>query len=94
MAKPEDWVTMGGILFTDEYQLTMAQLYFRAGLHERPASSSTSSATTPTTARTKAGYCINAGSNGCSTGCSRRTSATQDIAYLRSQHGPHREAGL
>ena len=27
----------GGILSTDSYQLTMAQLYWRAGLAERPA---------------------------------------------------------
>src|SRR3954453_148967 len=26
-----------GILFTDAYQLTMAQVYFRMGIHERPA---------------------------------------------------------
>ena len=27
--------TAEGILFTDQYQLTMAQVYYRAGLHER-----------------------------------------------------------
>ncbi len=26
--------TASGILFTDQYQLTMAQLYFKLGLHE------------------------------------------------------------
>ncbi len=26
-----------GILFTDLYQLTMAQLYFRSGIHEKTA---------------------------------------------------------
>ncbi len=26
-----------GVLFTDQYQLTMAQVYFRLGIHERPA---------------------------------------------------------
>ena len=29
--------TAEGILYTDQYQLTMAQLYFRMGLHEKPA---------------------------------------------------------
>ena len=28
---------MEGILFTDMYQLTMAQLYFRHGIHEQQA---------------------------------------------------------
>ena len=26
-----------GILFTDQYQLTMSQVYYNLGLHERPA---------------------------------------------------------
>ncbi len=26
-----------GFLFTDQYQLTMAQVYWKQGLHERPA---------------------------------------------------------
>ena len=26
-----------GFLYTDEYQLTMAQVYYRTGLHETPA---------------------------------------------------------
>ncbi len=32
--RPFDHATAEGILFTDQYQLTMAQLYFRQGLHE------------------------------------------------------------
>ena len=33
--KESDRRTAEGILFTDQYQLTMAQLYFRVGLHEK-----------------------------------------------------------
>ena len=33
--KPDGRETAEGILFTDEYQLTMAQVYFRQGLHAR-----------------------------------------------------------
>ena len=29
--------TAEGILFTDEYEITMAQLYYRMGLHEKLA---------------------------------------------------------
>ncbi len=32
--KKADRITAEGILFTDEYQLTMAQLYYRMGLHK------------------------------------------------------------
>ena len=35
--KPLDRLTAESILYTDEYQLTMAQLYYRMGLHERQA---------------------------------------------------------
>jgi nicotinate phosphoribosyltransferase len=34
---PDAWRTAQGALFTDFYELTMAQAYFRHGLHERPA---------------------------------------------------------
>src|SRR5262245_33101192 len=33
--KPADQETAEGILFTDQYQLTMAQLYYRMGLHDK-----------------------------------------------------------
>ncbi len=32
---PGERETAEGFLYTDEYQLTMAQLYFRMGLHEK-----------------------------------------------------------
>ena len=33
--KLADQQTIEGILFTDQYQLTMAQLYYRMGIHEQ-----------------------------------------------------------
>ncbi|RPJ71213.1 MAG: nicotinate phosphoribosyltransferase [Desulfobacteraceae bacterium] len=50
-----------GILFTDEYQFTMAQMYFRMGLHEKPAQFDYFFRGYPDYGGHKAGYCINAG---------------------------------
>lgn len=50
-----------GFLFTDLYELTMAQLYFRAGLHDRPAQFDFLFRSYPDYGSHKAGYCINAG---------------------------------
>lgn len=50
-----------GILFTDMYQLTMAQLYFRAGLHNRRVQFDHFFRDYPNYGSHQAGYCINAG---------------------------------
>ena len=50
-----------GILFTDQYQLTMAQLYYRMGIHETPAQYEHFFRIYPDYGYHKAGYCINAG---------------------------------
>ena len=50
-----------GILFTDEYQFTMAQMYYRLGLHEKPAQFDYFFRGYPDYGAHKAGYCINAG---------------------------------
>lgn len=50
-----------GPLFTDFYQLTMAQLYFNAGLHEQTALFDHYFRSYPDYGQHKAGYCINAG---------------------------------
>jgi nicotinate phosphoribosyltransferase len=50
-----------GILFTDQYQLTMAQLYFRTGMHERPAQFDHFFRDYPNYGVHQSGYCINAG---------------------------------
>ncbi len=50
-----------GILFTDQYQLTMAQLYFRMGLHERTAQFDHFFRSYPDYGGHRAGYCVQAG---------------------------------
>jgi nicotinate phosphoribosyltransferase len=50
-----------GILFTDEYQFTMAQMYYRLGLHEKPAQFDYFFRDYPDYGAHKAGYCIAAG---------------------------------
>ncbi len=50
-----------GILFTDQYQLMMAQLYFNMGVHEKPALFDHYFRQYPDYGLHKAGYCVNAG---------------------------------
>jgi nicotinate phosphoribosyltransferase len=60
--KPNSKLLTDGILFTDFYQFTMAQLYFKAGIHERPAQFDYFFRHYPVyDDESKAGYCINAG---------------------------------
>ncbi len=49
------------MLFTDHYQLTMAQLYFREGLHERRARFDHTFRSYPDYGKHQSGYCIAAG---------------------------------
>lgn len=50
-----------GILFTDQYQLTMAQLYFRLGMHEQQAQFDHFFRHYPDYGAHQAGFCVNAG---------------------------------
>ena len=50
-----------GALLTDQYQLTMAQLYFRHGLHERDARFEHFFRKYPNYGEHEAGYAISAG---------------------------------
>jgi nicotinate phosphoribosyltransferase len=50
-----------GILFTDQYQLTMAQVYYRLGIHEQPALFEHFFRSYPDYRRHQAGFCISAG---------------------------------
>lgn len=59
--KPEALKLASGILLTDQYQLTMAQLYFRMGLHETKAQFDHFFRSTPDYGVHKAGFCIYAG---------------------------------
>ena len=50
-----------GILFTDQYQLTMAQLFFNLGMHEKQAQYDHFFRSYPDYGAHQAGYCVNAG---------------------------------
>jgi nicotinate phosphoribosyltransferase len=77
--------TAEGILLTDEYQLTMAQLYFRMGLHEKPAQFDHFFRNYPDYGTHKAGYCINAGLQWLVDWMESVRFRDEDIDYLRSQ---------
>ncbi len=59
--KAHDRRIAAGALFTDQYQLSMAQVYFRHGLHERRARFDYTFRTYPDYGRHQAGYCVFAG---------------------------------
>ncbi len=59
--KPNDRDIAEGILFTDQYQLTMAQLYYRAGIHEQRAQFDHFFRSYPDYGKHQAGYCVSAG---------------------------------
>ncbi len=77
-----------GILYTDQYQLTMAQLYFRTGLHQRQAQFDYFFRSYPDYGKHKAGYCINAGLAWLLDWMNQVHFQEDDIEYLRSQQGP------
>lgn len=74
-----------GILFTDMYQLTMAQLYFRMGLHEKLVQFDHYFRSYPDYGTHKAGYCVNAGLEWLLNWMSESHFRQQDISFLRSQ---------
>ena len=79
--------TAEGLLFTDQYQLTMAQLYFRLGLHERPAQFEHFFRRYPNYGSHQAGYCVNAGLQWLIDWMQQTRATDADIAFLRSQRG-------
>ena len=76
-----------GILFTDMYQFTMAHLYFRMGLHERPAQFDHFFRSYPDYGTHKAGYCIAAGLEWLLDWMREARFTDEDIAFLRQQRG-------
>ena len=74
-----------GILFTDQYQLTMAQLYFRAGLHEMDVQFDHFFRSYPDYGSHQAGYCINAGLETFLAWMQKTGVRDKDVEYLRSQ---------
>jgi nicotinate phosphoribosyltransferase len=76
-----------GILFTDQYQLTMAHLYYRMGLHEKWVQFDHFFRHYPDYGGHKAGYCINAGLEWLLDWMEWARFGDEDIAYLRRQTG-------
>lgn len=74
-----------GILFTDEYQLTMAQLYYRAGLHEKHAQFDYYFRSYPDYGRHQAGYCVSAGLEWLIQWMQEAHFRDEDIVLLRGQ---------
>jgi len=83
--KPADRNKAEGILYTDMYQLTMAQVYFRLGLHERPVQFEHFFRSYPDYGSHKSGYCVNAGLETLLDWMMTSRFADEDIEYLRAQ---------
>jgi nicotinate phosphoribosyltransferase len=77
--------TASGILLTDMYQLTMAQLYYRMGLHEANAQFDHFFRSNPNYGIHKAGFCVNAGLGSLLDWMEEARFGSEEIAYLRSQ---------
>ncbi len=85
--KETDRATAEGILFTDQYQLTMAQLYYRVGMHEKQVQFDHFFRSYPDYGAHQAGYCINAGLEWLLDWIQRARFRDEDIDYLRGQTG-------
>jgi nicotinate phosphoribosyltransferase len=83
--KDADRITAEGFLYTDQYQLTMAQLYYRMGFHEKECQFDHFFRDYPDYGLHKAGYCINAGLESLLDWMSQTHCSDKDVEYLRSQ---------
>ena len=77
-----------GALFTDQYQLTMAQLYFKLGMHKKNARFDHFFREYPDYGQHKAGYCINAGLEWLINWMEEFRFTDKDIDFLRNQKNP------
>ena len=76
------------MLFTDQYQLTMSQAYFRRGLHERPALFEHFFRRYPDYGSHQAGYCIAAGMDWLLDWMEDARFGDAEIAVLAAQRSP------
>ncbi len=83
--KRKDLLSATGILLTDMYQLTMAQLYYRMGIHETMAQFDHFFRSTPDYGVHKAGFCVNAGLDSLLDWLDEAVFGRNEIEYLRSQ---------
>ena len=82
--QPNRRAPMEGILFTDQYQLTMAQLFFRMGLHETTVLFDHYFRRNPNYDSHQAGYCVNAGLDWLLDWMRDARFGSTEIDYLRS----------
>ncbi|MEO8285881.1 MAG: nicotinate phosphoribosyltransferase [Chloroflexota bacterium] len=82
---PMERATAEGILFTDQYQLTMAQVYFRAGLHEKHVQFDHFFRNYPNYGTHQAGYCVNAGLEWLLDWMREARFRDEDLEHLRGQ---------
>ncbi len=82
-----DRQTAEGILFTDQYQLTMAQLYYRMGIHEQQAQFDHFFRKYPDYGQHQAGYCVNAGLEWLLDWLDGARFRERDVDYMRSMRG-------
>ncbi|KJS03237.1 MAG: nicotinate phosphoribosyltransferase [Desulfobulbaceae bacterium BRH_c16a] len=76
-----------GILMTDQYQLTMAQLYFRQGLHRMPAQFEYFYRNNPSYGSHQAGYTVLAGTGSLLEWMAEERFTENEIACLGRQRG-------
>ncbi|RPI00123.1 MAG: nicotinate phosphoribosyltransferase [Calditrichaeota bacterium] len=74
-----------GILFTDQYELTMAQLYFKVGLHEKKVQFEHYFREYPDYGAHQAGFCINAGLEWLCRWMSKTAFSSRELDCLQSQ---------
>jgi nicotinate phosphoribosyltransferase len=79
--------TAEGVLFTDQYQLTMAQLYYLQGIHDAEAQFDHFFRSYPGYDSHKAGYCVNAGLEWLVDWMRESRFGDSDIECLRGQKG-------
>lgn len=82
---PSDRDTAEGFLFTDQYQLTMSQVYYRLGMHEKLSQFDHFFRSYPDYGSHKAGYCISAGLEWLLDWMGNTRCKEEDIEYLHSQ---------
>ncbi|MEM7129282.1 MAG: nicotinate phosphoribosyltransferase [Chloroflexota bacterium] len=77
-------MNINGILCTDLYQLTMAQLYFQMGVHEKPAQFDNFFRRYPDYGNHQAGYCVSAGLEWLISWMESNRFGEGEISYLRT----------
>jgi nicotinate phosphoribosyltransferase len=89
--KPSDRAVAEGVLYTDEYQLTMAQIYYRAGLHDRHVQFDHFFRSCPDYGQHQAGYCVYAGLEWLLDWMAEVRVTDGDITHLASQRNSRGE---